>query len=104
MTFMRILISLIVTDYGGVTMQRIGLETFAQGFSEGLSLVFLSNFDFFFNIFVQKWCWFCIHAKRESGRGCVRPRRRVDRENDLGGEARLARVEKDVLTNSANFF
>ena len=82
MAFMRILISLIVTDYGGVTMQRIGLETFAQGYSERLALVFLSSFDFF-NIFVQKWCWFCIHAKRESGRGCVRPRRRVDRENDL---------------------
>ena len=94
MTFMRILISVIITDDGGVTMQRIGSETFAQGFFEGLSLVFLSSFDFL-NIFVQKWCWFCIHAKRESGRGCVRPRRRVDRENDLGGEARLARVEKD---------
>ena len=55
MAFMRILISLIVTDYGGVTMQRIGLETFAQGYSERLALVFLSSFDFF-NIFVQKWC------------------------------------------------
>ena len=45
--FMRILISVIITDDGGVTMQRIGFETFAQGFSEGLSLLFLSNFDCF---------------------------------------------------------
>ena len=92
---MSILISVIITDDGGVTMQRIGLETFAQGYSERLALVFLSSFDFL--IFLSKNGAFCIHAKRESGRGCVRPSRRVDRENDLGVWARLARVEKDVL-------
>ena len=43
-------------------------------------------------------------CKERVWKGCVRPRRRVDRENDLAGEARLARVEKDVLINSAIFF
>ena len=55
MAIMSILISVIIPDDGGVTMQRIGLETFAQSYSEQLALVFLSSFDFF-NIFVQKWC------------------------------------------------
>ena len=66
---MSILISVIITDDGGVTMQRIGLETFAQGFSEQLALVFLSSFDFL--IFLSKNGAGSVSMQRESLEGVV---------------------------------
>ena len=67
MAIMSILISVIITDDGGVTMQRIGLETLAQGYSQRLALVFLSSFDFL--IFLSKNGAGSVSMQRESLEG-----------------------------------